>query len=161
MKWLNFKTIFAVFVTILLSANFANAQDGRNVAKYNLTDGLGLKGFDPVSYFPEGGAQVSKGLTGVFYEYEGVTYHFSSTENRDIFITNPEKYEPTYGGWCAYAMAFGSQVDIQPELFTIHGNRIHFFVSSRAKRSFDREITKFENDADKNWFDISGESSRN
>jgi hypothetical protein len=57
-------------------------------------------------------------------------------------------------------MASGSQVDIQPEIFSINGNRAHFFVSNRAKRSFDRDVLDHETRADSNWKRISGESPR-
>jgi hypothetical protein len=57
-------------------------------------------------------------------------------------------------------MASGTQVDIEPQYFTIHGNRAHYFVSARAKRNFDRDITGFEARADNNWKQISGEEPR-
>lgn len=136
----------------------ARAQEIRNVAEYNLTAGIGLKGADPVSYFKEGdknsvGEQLS-------LDHQGVIYNFISQKNFEIFETNPNKYEPTYGGWCAFAMASGSQVDIDPTIYTINGNRIHFFVSRRAKELFDADIPSFESRADRFWKEISGEEPR-
>lgn len=145
---------------VLLSVNSAYAQAGRNISEYNLTRGVGLKGLDPVSFFPEGGAKPLAGLETIKYEHLGVTYKFASEDNREIFISNPNKYEPTYGGFCAYAMANGEKVDIDPKFYTINGNRIHFFVSSRAKRNFDRDVEDFEVRADGHWMRISGESPR-
>lgn len=47
-------------------------------------------------------------------------YKFSSNENKDTFVKNPSKYEPQYGGWCAYAMgSAGEKVEINPETFKI------------------------------------------
>ncbi len=137
-----------------------HAQANRNPAAYNLQSGVGLKGYDPVAVFPEGGGQAAMGNPEIRTEHLGVVYHFASTENQSIFATNPEKYEPTYGGWCAYAMASGSQVDIQPDLFTINGNRAHYFVSGRAKRNFDSYISGYESRADDFWKQISGEEPR-
>lgn len=138
------------------------AQEGRNVSQYNLANGIGLQGFDPVAVFPEGGSAVKKGLNEFSVIHAGVTYLFASQNNLDLFNVNPEKYEPTYGGWCAYAMGRGkgSKVPVKVSLYTINGNRAHYFVARSAKASFDRDIKGFEENADKNWKRFSGESPR-
>lgn len=158
-------TIKNVFLTCLLALTAlvgtnASAQENRNASKYNIEAGTGLKGFDPVAVFPEGGGIALEGKSEYRLDYMGVSYFFASAANLDQFVTNPEKYEPTYGGWCAYAMASGSLVDIQPQIFTIQGNRAHYFVSSRAKRTFDRDVLDHETRADRNWKRISGEAPR-
>ncbi len=151
--------LFAL-MTLLLFSIGASAQINRNVSKYNLQGDLGLKGYDPVAVFPEGGGKAMKGNGSFSVIHEGVSYHFFSQKNLSLFKTHPEKYEPTYGGWCAYAMASGSTVEIDPTLFTIHGNRAHFFISSRAKRNFDSDVAGFEKRADDHWERISGEKPR-
>lgn len=162
MRISNLKTwgLLGVILGVLFSVTSVYAQSGRNVSEYNLVNGVGLKGYDPVSFFPEGGGAPLVGSDALEYEHLGVVYKFANADHRELFISNPDKYEPTYGGYCAYAMASGSKVDIQPQFFTINGNRLHFFVSSRAKRNFDRDVEDFERRADANWMTISGESPR-
>jgi len=145
-----------------LTALSANAQVGRNVSAYNTdaTIPTGVKGYDPVSFFMEGGSAPQKGSSVITLNYEGVTYSFSSESNRDLFELMPEKYEPTYGQYCAWAMVKGSKIDIDPEHYIIDGNRIHFFVNSRAKRNFNRDVAGNADDADVNWKRFSGESPR-
>ena len=138
----------------------AQAQATRATSEYNLASGIGLHGYDPVAVFPEGGGKPMAGLAQFSLAYNGVTYMFANCENREMFKTAPQKYEPSYGGWCAYAMASGSKVDIQPTLFTIHGNRAHYFVAARAKANFDSEVDVYETRADANWKQISGEDAR-
>lgn len=144
----------------------ANAQSVRNVSEYNLDIksqpgfAIALKGYDPVSYFQEGGGTPQPGHQEFRLDYMGATYMFSSAANLDLFVQNPEKYEPTYGGWCAYAMASGSKVDIQPQIYTLSGNRLHFFVSRRAKANFDQDIGGYEQRADAFWKQLSGEDPR-
>lgn len=152
------KKVLAVFA--LLLSTFALSQADRNSALYNLDQGIGLKGYDPVSYFAEGGMSPLKGSASFELEFKGVIYHFANQENLETFQTMPERYEPTFGGWCAWAMANGSRVDINPTIFTVNGNRLHFFISKRAKRNFDRDIAKYERKADDNWRAISGEEPR-
>ncbi len=151
----------ALLVTGLFVTQVAHAQVNRNIAKYNLNENQpALKGYDPVSYFAEGGGVPQKGEVCFRVDHLGVTYLFASQEHADLFQKNPEKYEPTYGGWCAYAMARDSRVDIDPLQFTISGNRAHFFVSGRAKRSFDLDIAGEELLADGFWKAFSGEEPR-
>lgn len=154
-------TAAAFIMTSVLSSHLALAQMNRNVSKYNLTaDQPGLKGYDPVSYFPEGGGVPQKGDMAYQTDHLGVTYRFASEARAQIFKSNPEKYEPTYGGWCAYAMARDSRVDIDPLQFTINGNRAHFFVNGRAKRGFDANLAREEGLADGFWKAFSGEEPR-
>jgi YHS domain-containing protein len=150
--------MLSIFCVVSGSAVPVVAQEERNVALYNPEEGIALRGFDPVSYFEEGGGQPLRGTLELVYG--GVTYKFASVETRELFLSRPEKYEPTYGRWCAFAMASGSYVDIKPEIYSLHGNRLHFFVSQRAKRNFDADVAGFEANADAHWERLSGEKPR-
>ncbi len=133
----------------------------RDITEYNLGAGsLAISGYDPVSYFSEGGGVATQGLAEFTLEYKKVVYQFSSKKNLDTFLKKPKKYEPTYGNWCAYAMAYNQKVDVNPKLFTISGNRLHLFISESAKLDFDANIPAFERRADANWKKISGEDPR-
>jgi len=100
---------------------------------------LGLEGMDPVSFFQEDPQMGSEDITENF---GGVVYRFSSEENRAEFLESPEKFEPTYGGYCAWAMRTGGRVPIDLNYFSFDldedGNklRIHFFVAARAMENF-------------------------
>ncbi len=135
-------------------------QPDRNVAFYNLEDGVGLKGFDPVGYFPGHGDAAIQGDPSISATYGGVVYYFSSQENKETFLGNPTKFEPTYGGWCAWGMANEGYIDISPMVYTLHGNRAHFFLSRGAKARFDRDLLTREADADVFWESESGEKPR-
>lgn len=148
-----------VLVSLLITTAWATDAT-RNASAYNLNDGVGLKSFDPVSFFPEGGDRGVRGDSQLAQSHLGVTYLFENEENRELFFTDTQKFEPTYGGWCAWAMTYGGYVDVNPSFFTINGNRIHFFVNSRAKRNFDRDIEGNEARADNNWKNLSGEDPR-
>lgn len=145
----------------LFVASTAMAQETRDVSKYNIfVPGENLNGYDPVGYFPEGGGHPQIGKPEFSLMYMGVSYSFANAQNLDLFIQNPRKYEPTYGQWCARAMAVGSYVKINPLIYTIHGNRLHFFINKRAKDFFDADIDTLEVSADGHWKQISGEEPR-
>lgn len=157
------KTIMNTVLISLISLFIAQtsiAQQFRNVKEYNLQNNVGLKGYDPVSYFPEGGNKALVGVNQYRLNYLGVVYFFANAKNLDLFTEEANKYEPTYGGYCAYAMASGSKVDIDPAIFTVSGKRLHLFVSQRAKRNFDADVNGHEVRADGFWKQISGEEPR-
>ena len=96
---------------------------------YNLKNGVAIQGYDPVAYFNQNKAM--KGKEGIRLERKGVTYLFSSESNKRAFITDPSKYEPEYGGYCAYAMADGEKVRIDPETFKVLDGKLYLFYNFR------------------------------
>ena len=121
---------------------------------------VALKGYDPVSYFPEGGGAALVGSSDLSVDYGGVTYNFANENNMNLFLDEvtasnnsnvPVKYEPTYGGWCAFAMASGNQVDIDPTLFDFTGDRLHFFVAQAALDLWLADKANLEKSADRRW----------
>ncbi len=77
-------------------------------------DGVAIKGYDTVAYFTDG--HPMKGSPELSYKWLGETWYFASAEHRDLFVANPIKYAPQYGGYCAMAMSDGEVgADVQPE----------------------------------------------
>lgn len=128
------------------------------IAQLNLEKGLALEGYDPVAYFPEGGSKPLKGKKGITTVYRGVTYRFASEAHRDLFLKAPAGHEPTYGGWCAYAMAEGEKVEVDPESFLVEDGKLRlfyksFFTDTRKKWLAD-EDGKLAVEADREWKQI-------
>lgn len=97
------------------------------IKEYNLgSDKVAIKGYDPVSYFEGKPAAGRKDLTA---SYRGVNYQFATAAHRDAFTAAPDKYEPEYGGWCAYAMADGEKVDVDPKTYKITDGRLFLFYN--------------------------------
>lgn len=107
----------------------ASAQrEGAPLAQLNLNKaGLALEGYDPVAYFPVGGGQAKRGKQDLSLQLRGVTYRFANEKNRESFLRDPERFEPGYGGWCAYAMASGDKVEVDPKSFLIEDGRLLVF----------------------------------
>ena len=130
-----------------------------NISQYNLgADKVAIKGYDPVAYFTVG-APV-KGDKSINSQYEGVTYYFGSPENRKLFTQAPTKYLPTYGGWCATAMAKGEKVEIDPTNFKVTNGRLFLFFKAfyaNAIKDWNKDEPNSIVKADTNWKKISGE----
>src|SRR5262249_25953168 len=105
----------------------AAAEASRN-AHNLLGESVGLVGYDPVSYFPEGGGKPAKGLISISSELDGVTYRFATEAHKAAFLKNPVKYVPAFGGWCTWAVAeLGKRVDVDPESYVVKDGRLLVF----------------------------------
>jgi YHS domain-containing protein len=113
--------IISVFTVIL-----ANAQKGTlNLDPNNLA----LQGYDAVVYFKDDKAR--KGSDAISSVYNGATYYFSSKENREAFDSNPEKYIPQCGGWCAWGVAEkNKKYPINPETFKVINGKLYLFFNA-------------------------------
>lgn len=65
-------------------------------------DNAAIGGYDAVAYFKE--SKPVKGLPEFSVLYKAVYWFFASKTNADLFKAIPEKYEPQYGGYCAFRM---------------------------------------------------------
>jgi YHS domain-containing protein len=129
------------------------------IEHYNIgADKIALKGYDSVAYLTKN--QAFKGRKEISAQHRGVTYWFASEENRKVFLESPEKYLPTYGGWCATAMAKGEKVEIDPVNFKVTQGRLFLFYKGlwgNARKDWDKEEAGLTAKADANWKRIAGE----
>lgn len=119
------------------------------VAPVNATDGVGLKGYDPVAYFTNG--QSTKGTRQYSFQWKGITYQFVSAENMQRFTADPEKYLPQYGGYCAYAMSINRIADISPTEWTIFGGKLYLNNSFISQSLWSLNKSGRIEAADRNW----------
>jgi YHS domain-containing protein len=143
---------------LLLVISFAFSQNtAKRITVFNLDKKVAIQGYDPVGYFKQN--KPVKGKKEIASTYEGVIYYFSSIENKNVFIKNPAKYEPQYGGWCAYAMGdSGDKVEINPETFKIIEGKLYLFYNAyfnNTLKSWNKNETALKSKADTNWKKIS------
>ncbi len=129
-KTLKMAGIAASLLLLPIATMSAQAAQVQSVQERFDTLGMGvaLGGFDPVSYFPEGGGKAEKGFVKRDLKYNGITYRFASDENRERFRANPDKYLPAYNGWCAWAMAeLNAKVDVEPTSYQVYNGKLYVF----------------------------------
>ena len=143
--------LFIVFLTFIsLSPLMALKEKPSN---YFIDGGYVIGGYDPVSYFTEGKAK--KGDKSYAVTENGVTFLFSSQKNKDLFTANPGKYEPEYGGWCAYAIgAEAEKVEIDPKTFKIRNGKLYLFYNfffNNTLKTWNKDEENLNAKADQNW----------
>lgn len=146
-----------VIFFLLLSTTISFGQDLTTYPKshYNLKSEVAIQGYDPVAYFTHNEAQ--EGSRDISTDYQGVIYYFASEKNKNLFQAAPQKYEPQYGGYCAYAMASGDKVKIDPETFKIQDGRLFLFYNFRFTNTltkWNKDESMFLRDADSEWLKI-------
>ncbi len=167
---------FTPMAVALASLSAAVAQEARAPAQpdyhrapqhWNVeADGevkLAVQGWDPVACFPEGGGKPVEGSAKVSVVHAGVTYRFASEAHRKLFLADPWKYEPAYGGWCAYAMAKGEKVEVDPESFRILDGRLFLFYDglfADTRKDWLKDEAALLKKADAAWPKLSGETNR-
>lgn len=148
------KTFSILFIAFALT-HTALAQSNPAVRKqqFNLEKGLAIEGYDPVAYFIQNKAVKGSGANA--YTYKNVTYRFATPANLRAFQENPDKYEPQYGGWCAYAMgATGEKVEIDPETFKIKDGKLFLFYHSFINNTltkWNKDEVNLHKKADASW----------
>lgn len=145
--------LFTLALTLTLSAGFIFAQtDEARKKNFNIKKNLAIEGYDPVCYFDN---KPIEGKSEYSLLYRGVTYLFSSQANLAKFKATPEKYEPAYGGWCAYAMGeTGEKVKIDPETFKIIDNKLYLFYNfwgTNTLESWNKNEKPLKTKGDQNW----------
>ena len=144
----------SAFLLLIFSITASAQSTELRKKQFNLEkSGLAIRGYDPVAYFTA--RKAVDGKKDISLEYEGAIYRFATTADRDAFKANPAKYEPQYGGWCAYAMgANGEKVEVDPETFKIVDGKLYLFYNkyfNNTLKSWNKDESRLKTNADKNW----------
>jgi len=118
------KSLSFIVATLLISA-LVLAQNFE--ANYNTDDSkIALQGYSPVSYLDLGIAQ--KGLKEYKSTYDGLTYYFTSEDQKKTFEANPKEYLPQYGGYCAFGISVGAKFRVDPNKFVVSEGKYFLFL---------------------------------
>jgi len=138
-----------------IGSTYAQDQTSR-INEFNLNDDhLAVQGYDVVSYFMGEPVKGKKTFTST---YHGANYWFASEDNLIMFNKQPEKFEPAYGGWCAYAMGeTGEKVKIDPKTFKIIDGKLYLFYNfyfNNTLIDWNKDEKRLKERADDYWAKI-------
>ena len=139
---------------LLITTCFTAVGQTENVRAqhFNIKKTVALEGIDPVSYFK---GKAAKGTEKFAHTFKGLTYYFVNNENLEEFKKSPSKYEPAYGGWCAYHMSVdGQRVRVDPSTFKIINGKVYLYSTFTRKnylRAWEQNEKKYKESADKLW----------
>ena len=126
----------------------ALADDSVNTGYFG---GVAIMGYDTVAYFTDGKAV--KGSEEYSYEWLGTPWHFASKKHQEMFMSEPVKYAPQYGGYCAGEVAGSGSVtvNVDPEAFKIIEGKLYLIYDPGNADKFAGNAKDFVPKADANW----------
>lgn len=142
--------IRSTFAALLLCFVTFTAAMAADKSLLNLDKaGVAIQGHDPVAFFTV--KAPVKGQPEFSSEYHGAKYWFRSAKNKAAFDAEPAKYEPQFGGYCAYGVSKGKLVEIDPEAFQIVGGKLLLQYSKGVRDDFNKDATGNLKKAETNW----------
>jgi YHS domain-containing protein len=112
-------------------------------------DGVAIDGYDPVAFFTDN--QPVKGKPEFQSIYRAARYYFASADHKKMFDTEPQKYEPQFGGYCAYGVSKGALYPIEVDAFQIVNGRLLLQYNKDAQKKFNQDTQGRLKLADENW----------
>ena len=134
-----------IFVTCLVGS-LAEAQ----AIKVN-TDAnrIAINGYDPVAYFTLGSPM--KGDPRFEAAWQEARWLFTTADHRDMFIANPDRYAPRFGGHCTVGLARGYLDTVDPEAWRIVDGRLYLTLTKRAQNILSEDVPGTIEKAERNW----------
>lgn len=112
------------------AASGPSAQAAFNVG----AGGVMLHGYDPIAYFYKNKAM--PGSNRFTAKWGGGTYWFSSAQYRRYFLSDPDRFVPQYGGYCAMSVGRGKKRDADPQVFLRRDGLLYVFASEADKQAW-------------------------
>ena len=151
--------------TLLQRTIAHHLADGDFGRPENLSDGrLALEGYDPVSYFDR---QPARGSAEITASHDGIRYRFTNSANRARFLADTGRYQPRFGGWCAFGMGVDEtemqvareRYPVDPESYEIYRDELYLFYRSPfidGRELWRRHPERYRRRAEETWERLSG-----
>lgn len=139
------KKLFVAAVLLTAISGIAAAKELHNLNR----DGVAIQGYDPVAFFTDNRAV--QGSSQFQSQYDGAKYYFASAEHKSAFDKEPGKYEPQFGGYCAYGASQGHPAPVKIEAWQIVNGRLLMQYDLGIKDKFNKDQQGNLRKADQNW----------
>lgn len=115
---------------------------------FNPADGA-IHGYDPVAYFKD--SKPVKGDKKYSFTWNTATWYFANEKNLEAFRTDPGKYAPQYGGYCAYGLAGGHKAPTDPQAWLIADGKLYLNYNKDVQQVWKKKQAEYIETANKNW----------
>jgi YHS domain-containing protein len=110
---------------------------------------VAIKGYDTVAYFTQG--KPVMGTPQFAYDWDDARYYFANTKHRELFMGNPERYAPRFGGYCTGSMSRGKKTAGNPELWVIVDERLYLVNGLTSAERLRNDPAPVISAAQKHW----------
>jgi YHS domain-containing protein len=102
-------------------------------------NGVALSRLDALTYFSRD-QKLMDGDQQKSFVYKGSKFYFITSAHLDAFKSDPERYAPQFGGYCAYNAAQGREVAANPRVFAIQDGKLYLFSDRESLRHWKEDI---------------------
>lgn len=157
-RWVSeqLRVVFAVML-LLGAVTVASAQTPEVFQSRRpdyAANALAIGGFDTVAFHTA--KQAVAGNPQFRVSWRNAEWQFASKENLDLFLKEPARYAPEYGGYCAFAVASGSTASSDPRFWDVVGGKLYLNQSSTTQSIWRRDVAGMTQRGDQNWPRIIG-----
>jgi YHS domain-containing protein len=138
------RATFLILVSLILAAPLG-ALDKVSRDK----SGLAAGGYDTVAYFTTG--KPVKGVAAFEHTWNGARWRFASAKHRDLFVKEPAKYAPQYGGYCAYAVSRNYTAPSDPNAWRVVGGKLYLNYNLAVREMWTPKAAENIRKGDANW----------
>ena len=140
------KTIARTLLALMLLSSSAFAGDLVNVAGASR---IALNGYDPVAFFTD--AKPVSGSPFIKGSYQGADYLFATEDHKTLFLANPEKYAPQYGGYCAYGVGREALAPVDISTWQVRDGKLYLNFNQEFNEKFNADFDGHVVKAERNW----------
>ncbi len=142
-KQTNQSRLIMVFIGLLMAISLdVNADHDHYPGEHDIV----IFGYDPVAYFTMG--EALKGSKDISTEWLGGKWYFVNEKHLEMFISDPKKYTPQYGGYCSASYTYG--VDADPRSWQIVDSKLYLFYNTASEDGWKIGLSSTQG-ADKEW----------
>jgi YHS domain-containing protein len=145
-KEMTMKTIARALLALMLMSSSAFAGVLVNVAGASR---IALNGYDPVAFFTD--AKPVIGSPFIKGSYQGADYLFATEDHKTLFLANPEKYAPQYGGYCAYGVSVKALAPVDISTWQVRDGKLYLNFSDEFLEKFNADFDGNVVKAERNW----------
>lgn len=131
---------FALLSASALAAELVNVSGASNAA---------VNGFDTVAFFTDG--KPVNGSPFIAADYQGATYYFATEAHKKLFVENPQKYAPQFGGYCAFGVALGKLFPVDISTWQVRDGKLYLNLNADILQKFNAEFAANTAKAGQAW----------
>ncbi len=113
---------------------------------------VAIKGYDTTSYFVDG--RPERGNERYEYAWRDARWRFASAAHRDLFATDPQRYAPRFGGFCAMGMANGATAEADPEAWAIVDGKLYLNFDEVTREEWRKDVLGNVARAQRHWDEL-------
>ena len=111
--------------------------------------GVVIKGYDPVAYWEN--EEARKGDVDLAWETEEGIWWFAEEAHREMFIANPARYTPEFGGYDAEGMARGFKRRSDPTVWVLIDGKVYLHYTIQDQNRWAEDIRGNIRLGQQNW----------